>query len=65
MSMAISSPSTADGSRAERMNLPHWPGYELPPRTTMIIDTDSRVDDNPQAWQRELFVRVPYIQPGT
>jgi len=45
--------------------LPAWPKYELDRRATMIIDVASHVENNPRAWQRELFARVPYIQPGT
>jgi para-nitrobenzyl esterase len=44
---------------------PAWPPYELPTRATMIFDTVSRVERDPRRWQRELFARVPYIQPGT
>ena len=36
-----------------------------PRRATMIIDANSHVENDPRAWQRELFARVPYIQPGT
>jgi len=42
-----------------------WPRYDLERRATMIFDTRSRVEDDPRRWQRELFARVPYIQPGT
>jgi len=42
-----------------------WPAYDLPQRATMIFDTRSRVVNDPRAWQRELFARVPYIQPGS
>lgn len=45
--------------------LPRWPKYDLAQRSTMIFDTRSRRQDNPRAWQRELFARVPYIQPGS
>ncbi len=45
--------------------LPHWPGYMLDARATMIFDARSRVERDPRRWQRELFARVPYIQPGT
>jgi para-nitrobenzyl esterase len=31
----------------------------------MIFDVESRLVENPRAWERELFARVPYIQPGT
>ncbi|MEH3123568.1 MAG: carboxylesterase family protein [Sphingomonas phyllosphaerae] len=42
-----------------------WPAYTLPRRATMIFDVDSHVADDPRRWQRELFARVPYIQPGS
>lgn len=43
----------------------HWPQYRLDMRATMIFDTDSRVENDPRKWERELFARVPYIQPGS
>ncbi len=51
--------------RFARTGDPGWPAYDLTRRTTMVFDTDSRVVDNPRAWERELFARVPYVQPGT
>jgi para-nitrobenzyl esterase len=42
-----------------------WPRYDLATRATMIFDVASRVENDPRKWQRELFARVPYIQPGT
>jgi para-nitrobenzyl esterase len=45
--------------------LPHWPRYDLARRATMIFDERSRVENDPRGWQRELFARVPYIQPGS
>ena len=45
--------------------LPRWPRYDLAHRSTMIFDTTSRRQDDPRRWERELFARVPYIQPGT
>lgn len=45
--------------------LPQWPRYTLDRRATLIVDTHSRVEDDPRRWQRELFARVPYIQPGS
>ncbi len=45
--------------------LPRWPKYDLANRSTMIFDTHAKPQDNPRAWQRELFARVPYIQPGS
>jgi para-nitrobenzyl esterase len=31
----------------------------------MIFDTTPRVESDPRRAQREIFARVPYIQPGT
>lgn len=45
--------------------LPQWPAYSLPERPTMIFDTASRAENDPRRWERELFARVPYVQPGT
>lgn len=45
--------------------LAHWPKYTLGGRATMIFDARSHVETDPRRWQRELFARVPYIQPGT
>jgi len=42
-----------------------WPRYALPGRATMIFDVDARAVDDPRGWERELFARVPYIQPGS
>ncbi|WP_288412502.1 carboxylesterase family protein [uncultured Sphingomonas sp.] len=42
-----------------------WPRHSLPRRETMVFDTASRVIDDPRRWERELFARFPYIQPGT
>ena len=54
--------STGDPNHA---GLAPWPRYDLTTRTTMIFDATSRVENDPRKWQRELFARVPYIQPGT
>jgi para-nitrobenzyl esterase len=48
-----------------RAGLAPWPAYDLGRRATMIFDARSRVEEDPRRWQRELFARVPYIQPGT
>ncbi|MEP9400766.1 carboxylesterase/lipase family protein [Sphingomonas silueang] len=42
-----------------------WPRYTLPRRATMVFDRTSRVMDDPRGWERELFARFPYVQPGT
>ncbi|MCU6454288.1 carboxylesterase/lipase family protein [Sphingomonas sp. A2-49] len=54
--------ATGDPNHA---GLARWPRYTLARRATMIFDVRSRVEDDPRRWQRELFARVPYIQPGT
>jgi para-nitrobenzyl esterase len=45
--------------------VPAWPAYRLPQRMTMVWDRKSAAVADPRRWQRELFARVPYIQPGT
>ena len=42
-----------------------WPRHTLPTRATMVFDTTSQAVDDPRRWERELFARFPYIQPGT
>ncbi len=51
--------------RFARTGNPGWPAYDLSRRQTMVFDTQSRVVSNPRRWERELFARVPYIQPGS
>ena len=51
--------------RFARTGNPGWAPYTLPDRATMIFDNSSRVENNPRAAERELFAKVPYVQPGT
>ena len=51
--------------RFARTGNPGWPAYEPGKRPTMVFDTESRVENDPRKWERELFARVPYIQPGS
>jgi para-nitrobenzyl esterase len=51
--------------RFARSGNPGWPAYTLAKRQTMIFDRESRVENDPRQWERELFARVPYIQPGS
>lgn len=44
---------------------PGWAPYGLPGRATMVFDTNSRVVSDPRRWERELWARAPYIQPGS
>jgi para-nitrobenzyl esterase len=55
----------ATGGDPDRPGVPHWPRYTLDRRATLVVDARSRVEDDPRRWQRELFARIPYIQPGT
>lgn len=51
--------------RFARTGDPGWAPYRLPERGTMIFDAISRLEMNPHAFERELFARVPYLQPGS
>ncbi|WP_137681243.1 carboxylesterase/lipase family protein [Aurantiacibacter suaedae] len=51
--------------RFARTGDPGWTAYDLDRRMTMVFDTESREVSDPRAWERELFARVPYIQPGS
>lgn len=44
---------------------PGWAPYRLPERATRIFDVEPRMENDPRRWQRQLFARIPYIQPGT
>lgn len=45
--------------------MPGWPRYSLDRRATMIFDRTCRIENDPRGWERELFARFPYIQPGS
>jgi para-nitrobenzyl esterase len=51
--------------RFARTGDPGWAPYTLPARTTMIFDQTSQVVSDPRREERELFAKVPYVQPGT
>ncbi|HEU5066987.1 MAG TPA: carboxylesterase/lipase family protein [Sphingomicrobium sp.] len=57
--------SLAASGNPNGSGLPSWPMYRLPRRSTMIFDFPSHIEDDPRRAQREIFARVPYIQPGT
>ncbi len=44
---------------------PGWAPYGTKARQTMVFDTASRVINDPRKWERELFAKIPYVQPGT
>jgi len=51
--------------RFARTGDPGWAPYRMPARRTMIFDRAPRVAGDPRRAERELFERIPYIQPGT
>jgi para-nitrobenzyl esterase len=53
-------------ARTGTPGLPEWGPYTLPARDTLVIgeDTIATVPD-PRRWERELWARAPYIQPGS
>lgn len=52
--------------RSGRPGLPGWSNYSLPTRATLVIGEDrTETVDDPRQWQRELWSKAPYIQPGT
>lgn len=51
--------------RFARTGDPGWPAYTLPARRTMVFGAAPRVESDPRQAERELFARIPYIQPGT
>ncbi|MEP9357543.1 carboxylesterase family protein [Sphingomonas sp. KR3-1] len=57
--------SLARTGRPAAKGLAPWTPYTLPHRATMLFDASSRVMNDPRKWERELWGRVPYIQPGS
>jgi len=51
--------------RFARTGNPGWAPYTLPARRTMIFDRTAHMESDPRRAERELFARIPYIQPGT
>lgn len=43
--------------------LPNWTPYTLPRRETMVLDNQSRMEDDPRGAERRLFGKAPYTQP--
>lgn len=43
-----------------------WSPYTLPDRATLVVgDGVATVQDDPRRWERELWARAPYVQPGS
>ncbi|HVQ07663.1 MAG TPA: carboxylesterase family protein [Allosphingosinicella sp.] len=51
--------------RFARTGNPGWAPYTLPARRTMIFGRTPHLANDPRRAERELFARIPYIQPGT
>jgi len=45
--------------------IPVWEPFALPRRPTLVVDIDTRMVDDPRGAERQIFARVPYVQPGT
>jgi para-nitrobenzyl esterase len=64
-SLPVSAAMMAAFLRFARTGNPGWAPYTLPSRRTMIFDRTSHMTNDPRRAERELFARIPYIQPGT
>ncbi|WP_285020169.1 carboxylesterase family protein [Novosphingobium sp. fls2-241-R2A-195] len=51
-------------AKTRRPGLAEWSPYRLPARATMVFGDTVRVENDPRRWQRELWARAPYVQPG-
>ncbi|MFN3818279.1 carboxylesterase/lipase family protein [Blastomonas sp.] len=46
--------------------LASWSPYTLPGRATLVVgDGTAMVENDPRRWERELWARAPYVQPGS
>lgn len=52
-------------AKTGRPGLSAWTGYALPLRATMVFGDCIRMEDDPRGWQRELWAKAPYVQPGS
>jgi para-nitrobenzyl esterase len=52
------------GNPNNRM-IPTWEPYQLPRRQTLLLNTESKLVDDPRGQEREFFAKVPWIQQGT
>jgi para-nitrobenzyl esterase len=44
--------------------IPAWEPYQLPRRQTLLINTESKLGDDPRGKERELFAKLPWTQQG-
>ena len=46
--------------------LAEWSPYTLPDRATLVVgDGTAMVENDPRRWERELWAKAPYVQPGS
>ena len=45
--------------------IPRWEPYNLLRRQTMVFNIPPRMADDPRGAERQIFAKVPYVQPGT
>ncbi|WP_232522391.1 carboxylesterase/lipase family protein [Marinimicrobium alkaliphilum] len=45
--------------------IPTWQPYSLENRETLVIDTQSRLVNDPRGGERKLYAKAPFIQRGT
>lgn len=45
--------------------LPAWRPYGLTDRETMVLDVETRLENDPRGAERRFFALTPYVQPGT
>jgi para-nitrobenzyl esterase len=41
-----------------------WTPYRLPTRATLLASETPRVENDPRGWERVMWARAPYVQPG-
>ena len=52
-------------AKAGRPGLEQWTNYRLPDRATLVIGKTIGMANDPRRWQRELWAKGPYVQPGS
>ena len=52
-------------AKAGRPGLEQWTNYRLPDRATLVVGKTIGMENDPRRWQRELWAKAPYVQPGS
>lgn len=52
-------------AKTGRPGLADWAPYRLPNRATLVVGDRIAMMDDPRRWERELWARAPYVQPGS